>query len=532
MVYEFDHFQLDSACHELRRGGRRIDVQPKVMRLLCHLIEARERAVGSEELMQALWPNENVGDGSLKRAVCGARHILGEPNRRQGRIRTIRGFGYQFVGPLKDAPRTGRAPTLPHPGRAAHDCALRWRTTVSDDELIELVARQLALSADGPRCVLFASSGPGFGKTHTLERLLTLARVAGIRTSSARCGQLVGHPTLGPFCQVLQDALCQHGLSDLHTLLGPEVHDLAEAVGQRSAVAELVPGASLHQASTPHVFEGVAAFLRRVAMHGPMIIALDDLERADAASLRLLTYLVQQLRHSPVLFVATLEEPVASECLEQPANARLLDALAAHPTTQRIAITGLSQDEVRRYVALATSSQPHDRVVQRLWEASGGNALFLRCLVAVWRSAKQRGELATLHAALHAQVRGGLGAMIDAYLELAPERERDLLRIGAVLGSPFAPAQLAQLAGHPRDAALATLAASESVGIVRPYASEPRRYSFTHDAIRGVLYQQLTAAQKVRLHHGAATYLEQHRADASAEIAWHYARADPARATG
>ena len=101
------------------------------MRLLCHLIEARERAVGSEELMQALWPNENVGDGSLKRAVCGARHILGEPNRRQGRIRTIRGFGYQFVGPLEVATCMSRAPALPPAGRADHDVAQRWRTTVS-----------------------------------------------------------------------------------------------------------------------------------------------------------------------------------------------------------------------------------------------------------------------------------------------------------------------------------------------------------------------------------------------------------------
>ncbi|HTU61269.1 MAG TPA: winged helix-turn-helix domain-containing protein, partial [Polyangiales bacterium] len=97
-IYRFGPFELDTARFELKRGGEGVDVQPKVLRLLQHLLEQRTRAVDTAELLQVLWPGTRVGTGSIKRAVLGARQALGERAEDQSRIRTIRGFGYQFVG--------------------------------------------------------------------------------------------------------------------------------------------------------------------------------------------------------------------------------------------------------------------------------------------------------------------------------------------------------------------------------------------------------------------------------------------------
>src|SRR5262252_937736 len=92
----FGEFELDAARFELRRDGQRVEVQPKVLRLLLYLVEHRERAVANEELMRELWPDTKVAAGSLKRAVLGARQALGDRADSSSSIRTIRGHGYQF----------------------------------------------------------------------------------------------------------------------------------------------------------------------------------------------------------------------------------------------------------------------------------------------------------------------------------------------------------------------------------------------------------------------------------------------------
>ena len=99
-LYRFADFELDGARFELRRAGRPVAVQPKVLRMLLLLVAARERAVSTDELFRVLWPGERVGMASIRRAVIGVRRALGEPGDSQHSVRTVRGFGYQFVQPV------------------------------------------------------------------------------------------------------------------------------------------------------------------------------------------------------------------------------------------------------------------------------------------------------------------------------------------------------------------------------------------------------------------------------------------------
>lgn len=98
--YQFSDFRLEGPRFELRRCDKRVAIQPKELRLLLYLVAHRGRAVSKAELLQALWPAETVCDGSLKRAVRGVRRALGDSVHDQTRIRTVRGFGYEFVQPV------------------------------------------------------------------------------------------------------------------------------------------------------------------------------------------------------------------------------------------------------------------------------------------------------------------------------------------------------------------------------------------------------------------------------------------------
>ncbi|MDB4985788.1 MAG: serine/threonine protein kinase, partial [Myxococcaceae bacterium] len=149
--YFFGAFELDEARFELCFHGTAVAVQPKVLKMLLHLVAHRDRTVGADELFRVLWPEERVGVASIKRAVIGARRALGESGDSQASVRTVRGFGYQFSAEVRVAASVGvplavveSAPLSAQPESAA----------APNDRL----ARPLsALSAEGRRLIEAAS---------------------------------------------------------------------------------------------------------------------------------------------------------------------------------------------------------------------------------------------------------------------------------------------------------------------------------------------------------------------------------------
>ncbi len=119
MVYEFEQFRLDAARRSLARGGREIALQPKVFDLLVYLVEHRERVVTKDELLEKLWPDVAVTDGSLKRAVSLARSALGGVEA----IRTYPRSGYRFDAEVTVAPEP--VPRGATPAEAALEGAAR-----------------------------------------------------------------------------------------------------------------------------------------------------------------------------------------------------------------------------------------------------------------------------------------------------------------------------------------------------------------------------------------------------------------------
>jgi DNA-binding winged helix-turn-helix (wHTH) protein/tetratricopeptide (TPR) repeat protein len=105
-VYRFAGCELDVARRELRRGGAAVDVQPRVFELLVYLVLHRDRAVGKDEIQDAVWAGMVVTEASLTRAVMKARRAVGDDSSSQAVIRTVHGHGYRFVAPLEPVPES------------------------------------------------------------------------------------------------------------------------------------------------------------------------------------------------------------------------------------------------------------------------------------------------------------------------------------------------------------------------------------------------------------------------------------------
>jgi DNA-binding winged helix-turn-helix (wHTH) protein len=102
--YEFGPFRLDGRGRLLFRDGERLTLAPKAVEVLVALVEARGNLLEKEELLQKIWADAAVEEGSLTYHVSLLRRALGEGPGEHKFIETIPKRGYRFVGALKVSP--------------------------------------------------------------------------------------------------------------------------------------------------------------------------------------------------------------------------------------------------------------------------------------------------------------------------------------------------------------------------------------------------------------------------------------------
>jgi DNA-binding winged helix-turn-helix (wHTH) protein/tetratricopeptide (TPR) repeat protein len=98
VVYVFGEFRLDPAARRLQRGAEEVELPRRVFDCLLCLLECRTRAVGRDELISHVWGRDNVSDNQLAQTVLIARRMLDDDAATKRLIRTVPGFGYQWVG--------------------------------------------------------------------------------------------------------------------------------------------------------------------------------------------------------------------------------------------------------------------------------------------------------------------------------------------------------------------------------------------------------------------------------------------------
>ena len=101
----------DRTGYRVLREGRAIDVTPKLLDLLFHLIDHAGDLVTKEALLDALWPGANVTENALAQAVSELRQALGDDAASPRFIKTVARRGYRFIAPIEHInAEAGRAP--------------------------------------------------------------------------------------------------------------------------------------------------------------------------------------------------------------------------------------------------------------------------------------------------------------------------------------------------------------------------------------------------------------------------------------
>ncbi len=114
--YEFGPFRFDSRDRVLTRGGKRVTLQPKQADLLGCLLKHAGRLLEKEAILDEVWPDTHVAEGSLTVAMHGLRAKLGDPADGKLYVETIPWRGYCFAAPVR---RVSAADSDPEAGLVA-----------------------------------------------------------------------------------------------------------------------------------------------------------------------------------------------------------------------------------------------------------------------------------------------------------------------------------------------------------------------------------------------------------------------------
>jgi DNA-binding winged helix-turn-helix (wHTH) protein len=104
----FGDVTFDPARRLVLRGPHPVHLEPRAYRLLELLLSCRPKALSKAEILEAVWPDAFVTEGSLSALVKDLRKALGEDARSPTYVRTVFGYGYAFEGTVHEV-----APTSP-----------------------------------------------------------------------------------------------------------------------------------------------------------------------------------------------------------------------------------------------------------------------------------------------------------------------------------------------------------------------------------------------------------------------------------
>src|SRR5690606_35287759 len=164
--FAFGPFLLDPAARELTRDGEAVVLPARAFDCLQYLVLHRERAVGRDELAQAVFGRGNVSDAQIGQIVLRARRAVDDDGQAQNAIRTVPRYGFRWVAQTRVlAP----APARPPQAVAAAPDAPRAPVAVAGDPA---PAPQTGAVPGGVREPV--PQGPAFAQRVTLAALALL----------------------------------------------------------------------------------------------------------------------------------------------------------------------------------------------------------------------------------------------------------------------------------------------------------------------------------------------------------------------
>jgi hypothetical protein len=411
-----------------------------------------------------------------------------------------------------------------------------------EHELAQLKdAFDAALSGEGGLVMVVGE--PGIGKTALCEQLETYAVLRGGHTLVGHCYE-EGSPSQPylAFVEALRAYVTTREDDGLRADLGDGAGVVARIVSEiRGRLHVEPPAASSPEDDRWRLLEAVSAFLRAASAAKPLVVLLEDLHWADRGTLDLLQHVARGLQGARLLVVGTYRDVDVDRA--HPLSAALGE-LRRSESFVRIALHGLTVDEVHRMISTVVGQQVRRSLAEAIYRQTEGNPLFVQEVIRLVAEEglvkREDGRWTPTSDTLpETRIPEGLRDVIGKRLSHLSDHTNQLLASASVTGRDFDLAVLREVAGIDEEQLEASIEEAVRVGVLEERAQPGSvRYRFTHAFFRQTLYEEIIAPRRLRQHQQVARALEAHYStrleEHAAEIAEHFAqstdRADLAKA--
>jgi DNA-binding SARP family transcriptional activator/predicted ATPase len=441
---------------------------------------------------------------------------------------------------------------MPRPSRrppASRVSAAPASPVVGREEELATLGGHLAAAAEGEVRTVVVAGEAGAGKTTLVEAFL--AGAGALEDALVGRGQCVEHhggseaympalEALGGMCgapggEWLVPLLVERAptwVAQMPWLLTPD---------ELSRVQSRMLGATQER-----MLREIVEALLTAAADRLVVLVLEDLHWSDPSTVTLLSALARRREDARLLLVATLRSADAAT-RSHPVHATVAD-LVPRGLCARLEVRALDEPAVRDYLrARVPGAALPDGLGRTLRERTNGNPLFLEKAIDAWiddgkvvpdddgwRLVAESDELAR-------DVPSSVRQLIRRRLLTVDPEDREILEAASVAAPEFSAALVAATCERPVDDVEARCDALAREGIMLegrgaeswPDGTIAGRFGFTHDLCHEVLYEDLPAGRRARLHVAAGMTLEEAYAGRAGDIgpalAAHFVRGGDAR---
>ncbi|MEE8518001.1 MAG: AAA family ATPase [Dehalococcoidia bacterium] len=408
------------------------------------------------------------------------------------------------------------------------------RTFVGRDAELDTLHKAFDEALSGHGSLAMVVGEPGIGKTSLTEQLAGYAAEQGGMTLVGHCYEegSLSLPYL-PFVEAVRSHILATPADDLRAQLGHGADDLTRIVPELRDKVDVDLGEFRDPEEVRYrLLEAASDFLRSVSTTQPLLVVLEDLHDADKGTLDMLTHLARNLSGARLMVVGTYRDVEVNR--SHPLSSSLAE-LRRVTSFERVALRGLTQDEVHRMLRAIAGHDVPWRWAEVVHRQTEGNPLFvqevMRYLVEEGLLARDEGQLQRAgEEPLANRIPEGLRDVIGKRLTRLSDLCNKVLSIAAVVGRDFPLRVLQSVAGVPEDQLYDALKEATAVGVIedRTDMGAGVSFRFTHAFFRQTLYEEIFAPERLQLHHQVGTALEEAYAGAleghATEMAEHFAQ--------
>jgi class 3 adenylate cyclase len=377
----------------------------------------------------------------------------------------------------------------------------------------------LSASRGDARVALIAGEA-GMGKTRLADELISRARKIGFEVLTGACSEAdLALPYL-PFVEAIGNYLARADLASLREQLGPSARELGRLFPR------LAEGDGHSDSGDPayarlRLCEALTDLLHVPAERKGLLLVLEDMHWADASTREVLDFLVRRLRTGRVMILATYR---SDEMHRKHPLLPTVQGWIRSGLVEMVELAPLGAEGIGGMVrAIFDAEQVSSEFRDFLHSRCEGNPFVLEEML---KLAIDRGDIYRMEGGWERKPLAELRlprTVKDTILlrvERLDEEQIQLLGTASVLGQSFEASLLTAASGRPGEAVEEALHAAEQQQILE---EEPagRRYRFRHALTREVIYEDLPAPKRERLHLRAAEVLRTRPDFAPVDVVFH-----------